>query len=83
MKTATVRQVQHALSAVLGQVMKGQEIAVTKRGRVVAKIVPAHPPAKKLVWPDFEARLKRLFRNGRPRGRPASHLIYDMRKERF
>ena len=40
MKTASVREVQHNLAAVLDMVSRGQEIAVTKRGRVIARIVP-------------------------------------------
>jgi prevent-host-death family protein len=41
MKTASVREVQHNLARVLEMVSRGQEIAVTKRGRVIARIVPA------------------------------------------
>jgi antitoxin (DNA-binding transcriptional repressor) of toxin-antitoxin stability system len=41
MKTATVRQVQHDLASVLQWVSAGQAVGVTRRGRVVARILPA------------------------------------------
>jgi len=41
MKTASVRELQHNLAAVLEMVSRGQEVAVTKRGRVIARIVPS------------------------------------------
>ena len=81
MKTATVRQVQHGLAALLDEVSKGREIVVTKRGRVIAKIVPAGAGAAKAVdWPDSAARLKRL---GKARGTPPSRIIRELRVDRF
>ncbi len=84
MKTASVREVQHHLSRILAAVERGEHITVTRRGKVVAKIVPAREKKKKkLEWPDFEARMKRIFPDGPPPGKPASELIYEMREERF
>ena len=82
MKTATVRQVQHNLAALLEEVRKGQEIAVTKRGQVVARIVPAHSAKVPVAWPDSAARMKRLAAGASP-GTPASRIIREMREERF
>jgi prevent-host-death family protein len=50
MKSATVREVQHNLAALLRQVQGGQEIAVTRRGKVVARIVPAQAAATSRRW---------------------------------
>ena len=82
MKTVSVREAQHHLGAVLEEVQRGRTITLTKRGRVVAKIVPARVARRRATWPDFEARMKRLFPAGPPPGAPASLLIRDMRDEK-
>lgn len=82
MKTASVRQVQHNLAALLEEVRRGREIAVTKRGRVVARIIPARSAKAAVTWPDSAARMKRLAA-GASLGTPASRLIREMREERF
>ena len=81
MKTTTVREVQHRFSAVLAQVGRGHEITVTRRGKVVARIVPPAAPRKnkKPQWPDFAARMNEIFPDGPPPGKPASQLIVEMR----
>jgi prevent-host-death family protein len=64
MRTATVRQVRHDFGTVLKLVEDGEEIAITKRGHVVARLCP--PPRSrphKATMPDFAARLKRTFGN--------------------
>jgi prevent-host-death family protein len=81
MKTASVREVQHNLAAVLEMVSRGQEIAVTKRGRVIARIVPARDRRERIEWPDSVARMKRLGR-GAARGTPSSAIIVETRGER-
>lgn len=80
MKTASVREVQHNLASVLDMVSRGQEIAVTRRGRVVARIVPARSTAS-VQWPDSTARMKRLGPDAK-RGAAPSRLIREMREER-
>lgn len=83
MKTATVREVQHRLSEILASVERGEEITVTRRGKVVARIVPVRPKRVRVAWPDFEARMKLRFPSGPPPGTPGSELIEESRKERF
>ena len=63
MKTATIRQMRHDLSTVLGWVAEGEEVTVLKRSRPVARLCPPQPieqccPSKK---PDFAARAKAIF----------------------
>jgi prevent-host-death family protein len=82
MRIATVREVQHRLGDILASVERGEEITVTRRGKVVARIVPARPERKRMAWPDFEARMKQNFPSGPPPGEPASELIRQMREER-
>jgi prevent-host-death family protein len=83
MKTVTIRAAQHGFRALIERVRKGEHLTITRRGRPVARLVPPVPPRKKVGWPDFEARMKRLFPAGTPPGEPASELIRRMREERF
>ena len=82
MKTASVREVQHNLASVIEAVAQGQEIAITKRGKIVARIVPARATARQVAWPDSAARMKRLGRDA-SRGTPASAILRETREERF
>ena len=59
MKTATIRQVRHDFSTVLDWVSEGEQVAISKRGKIVALLSPpsvVKPPARKRV--DLAARLK-------------------------
>jgi antitoxin (DNA-binding transcriptional repressor) of toxin-antitoxin stability system len=82
MKTATVRQVQHGLAAVLSEVQKGREIAITKRGKVIARLVPATGAKGPVRWPDSARRMKELMPGAVPEGTPPSEIIRDLRGER-
>jgi antitoxin (DNA-binding transcriptional repressor) of toxin-antitoxin stability system len=62
MKIATVRQLRTEFPKVLAWVNAGQEVAITRRRKVVAKLSAAgERPKKKLARPDFQARLKRIY----------------------
>ncbi len=82
MKTATVREVQHGLASVLAEVQKGQEIAITKRGKVIARIVPANRAKGRPRWPDSAARMKQLMSGATVKGAPPSEIIRELRGER-
>ncbi|GGA93498.1 hypothetical protein GCM10011491_22070 [Brucella endophytica] len=43
MKTVTVVEAKSHFSTLLAEVEAGKEIAVTRRGKVVARLVPDHP----------------------------------------
>lgn len=51
MKTTTVRELRNNYSKVLKWVSKGEEVEVTRRGKIVARVVP--PPAVKAVQVDW------------------------------
>lgn len=54
MQTATVREVQHHLAKVLAWVEGGEQVAVTRRGQVVAVLSPPSTEVTALpVWPSF------------------------------
>lgn len=45
MKSTTVRELRNNYSKVLKWISKGEEVEVTRRGKVVAKVVPPAPAA--------------------------------------
>ncbi len=64
MRKATVRDLRYRFSEVEDLLREGEEIQITKRKRIIARLVPAKPgvPAQR---PDFLARLKKIYR-GKP-----------------
>lgn len=77
--TLTTRDLQRTLSDVLRRVQVGEEVKVTSRGRVVARLIPANDPPPD--WPDFAARMAALFPNGPPPGPSLSDLVVMDRDE--
>jgi antitoxin (DNA-binding transcriptional repressor) of toxin-antitoxin stability system len=62
MKTANIRELTHATSTVLEWVEQGESVEITRRNKVVAIISPPPGrPVKKIVRPDYEARLTTIF----------------------
>ena len=61
MKTVSVRDLRYRFPQVEAQLRDGQAIAITKRKRVIARLVPERPPSGKP--PDFMAMLKRIYGN--------------------
>jgi prevent-host-death family protein len=50
MKTATVRELRNQYRHVLGWVEAGEEVTISKRGKVIARLVPEKPRAKQVDW---------------------------------
>ncbi len=76
MKTATVGEIQKNFSRILKEIKTGEEIAVTKRGKPVAKI-SALGPKHEIDWPDFYKEAIEL------KGKPAGEIIVEEREDRF
>ena len=76
MKTATVGEIQKNFSRILKEIKAGEEIAVTRRGKPVAKII-ALGPAKKIDWPDFYSEAIEL------KGKAAGEIVIEGREDRF
>lgn len=62
MKKASVRDLRYRFSRVENLLQEGEEIQVTKRKRVIARLLPAGP-AMTCQRPDFLARLKKIYGN--------------------
>ena len=80
MKTASVREIRHNFARVLNWVEDGEQVEITKRRLVVARLVPVKAKAKKIEWPDLEARRKKTFPNG-VKGKPISKILDEARGE--
>ena len=59
MKQASVRDLRYRFADVEDLLREGQEIQITKRRRVIARLVPGGAVAP--VRPDFLARLKQVY----------------------
>lgn len=72
-----LRQMQRNLSAVLRRVGQGEEVYVTRRNRVVARLISAESSSPvALKWPDFSARAQAV----RVKGKPLSDTIQEDRE---
>jgi antitoxin (DNA-binding transcriptional repressor) of toxin-antitoxin stability system len=62
MRKATVRDLRYRFGEVENLLGEREEILITKRKRVIARLIPSpHPVAARL--PDFLARLKAIYNN--------------------
>jgi antitoxin (DNA-binding transcriptional repressor) of toxin-antitoxin stability system len=77
MRKATVRDLRYRFSVVEDLLGEGQEVQITKRKRVIARLLPVQP-AVSPRRPDFLARLKKLYR-GKPLKVTAAELLSSER----
>jgi antitoxin (DNA-binding transcriptional repressor) of toxin-antitoxin stability system len=61
MKQMSVRDLRYHFPEVEANLREGEAIAITKRKRVIARLIPERPTAGKT--PDFMAMLKRIYGN--------------------
>jgi prevent-host-death family protein len=64
MKTATVRQLRNQYRQVLDWVEAGEEVTISKRGKVIARLVPEKPKSSRVNWRQSAA--LKLDRKGVP-----------------
>jgi prevent-host-death family protein len=57
MKTATVRELRNQYRHVLGWVEAGEEVTISKRGKVIARLVPEKLKPKQVDWAQSAAML--------------------------
>jgi antitoxin (DNA-binding transcriptional repressor) of toxin-antitoxin stability system len=81
MKKASVRDLRYRFSAVEDLLRDGEEIHITKRKRIIARLLPPKPAAR-VRRPDFLARLKKIFGKKRMKVSGAEIIALD-RGERF
>jgi antitoxin (DNA-binding transcriptional repressor) of toxin-antitoxin stability system len=81
MKKASVRDLRYRFSVVEDLLRDGEEIQITKRKRVIARLLPPEP-ARKVKMPDFMARMKKIFGKKRMKVSGAE-IIALSREDRF
>ena len=80
MKQFSFMQTQHNLSKVLREVEAGHEVQITRRKKVVARLLP--PGDSKVVqFPDFSARARRVW-GKKWRGAGSEELLDESRGDR-
>ena len=62
-KTVTVRDLRYRFPEIEARLREGTEIQVTKRKRVIARLVPVKPKRRRGRTPDFMAMLKEIYGN--------------------
>lgn len=77
MRKATVRDLRYRFSVVEDLLSEGQEVQITKRKRIIARLLPVQPSACPRR-PDFLGRLKKLYR-GKPLKATAAELLSSER----
>lgn len=60
MKTASIRDLRHGFKKIERLLHQGEEIQITKRRRVIARLIPENAKAEKEM-PDFLARLRAIY----------------------
>ena len=81
-KTASVADLRNRFATVSRWIYEGKSVAIEKRGKAFAILSPARQRgAKPVVLPDYESRLRRIFRGRIPRGATAAELVDHLRGE--
>ena len=71
MKTTSVQQVPQKWAEILEWIAAGEEVELTEKEKVIAKVVPASQP-------DFLGRAKKVW-GEQPAGKPLSELVSEAR----
>jgi prevent-host-death family protein len=66
MTKATVRDLRYDFPSVLARVSRGESIAITKRGKIVAEISPPKKAGKKAYRAQFLKRIREMQRKAKP-----------------
>jgi len=61
MASATVRDLRFNFSQIEARLREGEAIDITKRKRLIARLVPVKPRLRRRVPPDFLAMLKEIY----------------------
>jgi len=59
-RKATVRDLRYRFPEIENLLQEGEEVQITKRKRVIARLVPERPPAP-VALPDFMAMLNEIY----------------------
>lgn len=77
MKTVSIMHAQHNLAAILHEVESGKELAITRRKKIVARLLPPVDSGS-VEFPDFAARAGEIWKKGW-NGKGTSELVDESR----
>jgi antitoxin (DNA-binding transcriptional repressor) of toxin-antitoxin stability system len=80
MAKASIRDLRYQFRKVESLLQQGEEIQITKRRRVIARLIPERE-GKKPEIPDYMARLKQIYK--KPLRVSGAELIAKDRENRF
>jgi len=81
MNTASIRDLRYGFSKIERLLNQGEEIQITKRRKVIAKLVPEKPSVRPEL-PDFRARMRAIF-GDKMLEVSGAELISQDREDRF
>jgi antitoxin (DNA-binding transcriptional repressor) of toxin-antitoxin stability system len=80
MRTFSIMETQHNLARVLREVEAGHEVGITRRKKLVARLLPPKGEDD-IVFADFAARARKCW-GGKRTGTGSSGLLEETRGER-
>lgn len=81
MKIATVADLRNKFAVISRWIYEGESVTIQKRGKLFAVLSPVgKKKAEAVEWPDFQARLDRIYPNGPTKG-SAEEIVDYMRGE--
>ena len=83
MKTATIADLRNHFPSVFKWIQEGEQVEVTRRGRVVARLLPPLPvQPRKFKAPDFASIQRELFGGNPPEFTPGDSAFIRDRGDR-
>jgi prevent-host-death family protein len=85
-RSVGMRELRARASSILRRVRERHEaVDITYRGQVIARIVPAPPPAEQAetlsaVWTDMDKLAGEIGRHWKPRGKSAAQVVSEGRR---
>ena len=78
---ATIRDLRYQFEKVEARLVRGEEVQITRRGRIVARLMPPDASGAVTARPDFAARLKLMW--GDRMLPPSSELLEEVRRDKI
>ena len=82
MKTATVRELRNNFSQIARWLKDGEQIVITMRKKVIARIIPEPSGDRTLRMPDFAARIRAEYPHPQISEEESAALRQELRGER-
>jgi len=80
MKTANVADLRNNFATVSRWIYDGESVSIQKRGKPFAILAPVEPCEKKTAsLPNYEVRLRQIFKDKNPSGASAEELVDYLR----